>query len=124
MRKIILFIVMGFVALGYDFGTIPKVLVEDIPKGKITMVQFGKTECIWCEHMAPYFKEIKAKYPRTSIYYVNTDNDIIGAINMNIRVLPASVFLDKDGKEIGRHEGYLLPNNIMKLLIKYRVLVE
>ncbi len=124
LKKIILFIFMGFIAIAYDFGDVPKVLVEEIPKGKPTMVQFGKTECIWCEHMAPYFKEIKAKYPKTPIYYVNTDRDILGAINMNISVLPASVFLDKDGKEIGRHEGYLLPDQIMELLRKYGVLVK
>ncbi len=124
LKKIILFIFMGFVAVAYDFGNILKVKVVDIPKGKITMVQFGKTECIWCEHMAPYLKEINAKYPKTPIYYVNTDKDILGAINMNISVLPASIFLDKDGKEIGRHEGYLLPDQIMELLRKYRVLVE
>ncbi len=124
LKKMILFIFMGFVAIAYDFGAVPKVVVEQIPNGKPTMVQFGKTECIWCEHMAPYFKEIKAKYPKTSIYYVNTDNDILGAINMNIRVLPASIFLDKEGKEIGRVEGYLLPDQIMELLKKYGVLVE
>ena len=124
MRKFLLLLVMTFSVLAYDFGNIPKVKVLDIPKGKITMVQFGKTECIWCEHMAPYLKEINAKYPKTPIYYVNTDKDVLGAINMNISVLPASVFLDEEGKEIGRVEGYLLSEQIMELLTKYGVLVE
>ena len=124
MKKIVLFLIMTLAVMAYDFGNIPKVKVVDIPKGKITMVQFGKTECIWCEHMAPYLKEINAKYPKTPIYYVNTDKDLLGAINMNISVLPASVFLDEEGKEIGRVEGYLLSEQIMELLRKYGVLVE
>lgn len=124
IKSVILLSILSIASIAYDFGDVPKVLVEEIPKGKRTMVQFGKTECIWCEHMAPYFKEIKEKYPKTPIYYVNTDRDILGGINMNIRVLPASIFLDENGKEIGRHEGYILPDQIMELLIKYGVLVE
>ena len=110
--------------MAYDFGDIPKVNVVDIPKGKRLMVQFGKTECIWCEHMAPYLKEIKANYPKVPIYYINTDKDVLGGINANVQVLPTSIFWDENGKEIGRFEGYLLPEQIMELLEKYGVLLK
>ena len=124
LKKILLLSLVSLSLFAYDFGAVPKVKVVDIPKGQRLMIQFGKTECIWCEHMAPYLKEIKEKYPKTPIYYVNTDKDILGGINCNIEVLPASVFWDENGKEIGRHEGYLLPEQIMELLRKYGVLVE
>ncbi|SFV69146.1 Thioredoxin [hydrothermal vent metagenome] len=123
-KKILLIALLTLSSLAYDFGDVPKVNVVDIPKGKRLMIQFGKTECIWCEHMAPYFKEIKAKYPKTPIYYINTDKDVLGAINSNVEVLPTSIFWDENGKEIGRYEGYLLPNQIMELLEKYDVLVK
>ena len=123
-KKIILLLLLSMSALAYDFGDIPKVNVVDIPKGKPLMVQFGKTKCIWCEHMAPYLKEIKEKYPKTPIYYINTDKDILGGINSNVQVLPTSVFWNEEGKEIGRQEGYLLPEQIMELLEKYGVLVK
>ena len=110
--------------MAYDFGDVPKVNVEDIPIGKATMIQFGKTECIWCEHMAPYLKEIKAEFPKTPIYYVNTDLDIAGMIKYNVIVLPLSVFLDEQGNVIGRVEGYLMPDRIMELLEAYGVLVK
>ncbi len=122
-KKILLLNILTISIFGYDFGAVPKVKVADIPKGKRLLVQFGKTECVWCEYMAKYFKEIKAKYPKTPIYYVNSDKDIVGAINSHVEVLPASIFWDENGNEIGRHEGYLLPNQIMDLLKKYRVLV-
>ena len=124
LKKLFLLLSLTLLSVAYDFGDIPKVKVADVPTGKPTMVQFGKTECIWCEHMAPYLKEIKAKYPKTSIYYVNTDKDILGTINKNIEVLPTAIFLDKDGKEIGRHVGYMLPDKIMELLEEYGVLVK
>jgi len=122
LKKILLILMLTILSMGYDFGAVPKVNVVDIPKGKPLMIEFGKTKCIWCEHMASYFKEIKEKYPDIAIYYVNTDKDVLGAINSNIEVLPTSVFWDANGTEIGRHEGYLLPDQIMELLTKYGVL--
>ena len=121
-RKLLLILALTLSSFAYDFGDVPKVNVVDIPKGERLMIQFGKTECIWCEHMAPYFKEIKANHPDVPIYYINTDKDILGGINSNVEVLPTSIFWDKEGKEIGRHEGYLLPEEIMELLKKYEVL--
>ena len=123
-KKLLLLSLVSLSLFAYDFGAVPKVKVVDIPKGQKLMVQFGKTECIWCEQMAPYFKEIKEKYPKTPIYYVNLDNDILGGINSNVVVLPTSIFWDENGTEIGRHVGYLLPDQIMELLRKYGVLVE
>ncbi len=124
IKKIVLMILLTIASIAYDFGAVPKVNVIDIPKGQRLMVQFGKTECIWCEHMAPYFKDIKEQYPKTPIYYINTDKDIVGGINSNVLVLPTSIFWDEEGKEIGRYEGYLLPDQIMELLEKYGVLVK
>jgi len=124
IKKILLMALLTLGSMAYDFGDIPKVKVVDIPKGKRLMIQFGKTKCIWCEHMAPSLKEIKATHPNVPIYYINTDKDVLGAINSNVEVLPTSVFWDEEGKEIGRYEGYLLPEQIMELLVKYGVLSE
>jgi thiol-disulfide isomerase/thioredoxin len=123
-KKLFLILLLSVASFAYDFGAVPKVSVADIPLGKPTMIQFGKTECVWCEHMAPYFKDIKAEYPKTPIYYVNTDLDVVGMIKYNVIVLPLSVFLDADGKEVGRVEGYLMPDKIMALLETYEVLVK
>jgi len=123
-KKLLLLSLVSLSLFAYDFGAVPKVKVVDIPKGQRLMIQFGKTECIWCEQMAPYFKEIKEKYPKTPIYYVNLDKDVLGGINSNVVVLPTSIFWDENGTEIGRHVGYLLPDQIIELLRKYGVLVE
>ncbi|RUM73286.1 MAG: hypothetical protein DSZ11_06260 [Sulfurovum sp.] len=123
-KKLFLILSLTLSSMAYDFGDVPKVKAEEIPIGKATMIQFGKTECIWCEHMAPYLKEIKAEFPKTPIYYVNTDLDIAGMIKYNVIVLPLSVFLDEQGNVIGRVEGYLMPDRIMELLEAYGVLVK
>jgi thioredoxin-related protein len=123
-KKLFLMLSLTIFSMAYDFGAVPKVSVADIPKGKPLMIQFGKTECIWCEHMAPYLKQIKEDYPKTSIYYVNTDKDIAGTLKHHVIVLPTALFLDKDGNVIGRVEGYLMPDRIMELLEQYGVLVR
>ena len=122
-KKLLLMTLLTISTIAYDFGNVPTVKVVDIPKGKSTMIVFGKTECIWCEHMAPYLKEIKEKYPKTPIYYINTDKDVLGGINSNVEVLPTTIFWDEEGKEVGRELGYLLPEKIMELLETYGILV-
>jgi thioredoxin-related protein len=122
LKKILLILTLTIGSFAYDFGEIPKVNLVDIPKGKRLMIQFGKTKCIWCEHMAPYLKEIKEEHPDVPIYYINTDKDMLGGINAEVEVLPTSIFWDEEGKEIGRYEGYLLPEQIMELLKQYGVL--
>jgi thioredoxin-related protein len=122
LRKLLLILVLTIGTFAYDFGAVPKVNLVDIPKGQRLMIQFGKTKCIWCEHMAPYLKEIKEKYPEVPIYYINTDKDMLGGINAEVEVLPTSIFWDEEGNEIGRYEGYLLPEQIMELLKKYKVI--
>ena len=124
LKKIVLLCLLTLLVFAYDFGNVPTVKVVDIPKGKPTMIVFGKTKCIWCEHMAPYLKEIKEKYPKTPIYYINTDKDVLGGINSNVEVLPTTIFWDEEGKEVGRELGYLLPEKIMELLEQYNVLVK
>jgi len=123
-KKLFLSLSLTIASMAYDFGAVPKVNIADIPIGKATMIQFGKTECIWCEHMAPYLKDIKEEYPKTPIYYINTDLDIAGTIKHNVIVLPTAIFLDENGKVIGRVEGYLMPDRIMELLEIYGVLVR
>jgi len=124
LKKLLLTLLFSLSLLAYDFGAVPKVSVIDIPKDRPLMILFGKTECIWCEHMAPYLKEIKEKHPEVEIYYVNTDKDILGAINNNIEALPTSIFWNEKGKESGRIVGYLTPEKIIKALKDYGVLKE
>ena len=125
MKKIIISILLIVsTLLAYDFGNVPEIKLSQIPKGKPLMVMVGKTKCIWCESMAPQIKEIKEQYPKTVIYYVNSDKDPLGAINQNISELPVQLFYDKNGKEVARHIGYINKKGLLEYLRNYSVLVE
>jgi len=125
MKKItILLMAITLMLSAYDFGKVPQVRVSEIVMDKPLMILVGKTECIWCESMAPQLKEIKEEYPKTNIYYVNTDKDPMWAIENKIVELPVELFFDKDGKEIGRNVGYIGRDDILSLLEESAVLVK
>ena len=123
MKKIFLALLLATLTLfAYDFGTIPEKKFNEMKIDKPLMVMVGKTHCIWCESMAPALKEITEEYPETNIYYVNTDHDVLGAINNNIVELPVQIFYDAEGKEVFRNLGYINKEKILEYLEEYNVL--
>jgi len=124
MKKIFLTLILIFtLLLAYDFGDVPEINFSQIDKTKPCMVMVGKTHCIWCESMAPQIKEIKEEYPKTIIYYINTDKDPEGAMRHHILELPVQIFY-KDGQEIARHTGYMGKKDILAYLEKYGILAK
>ncbi len=59
--------------------------------------------------MQPVMKEIEAKYGgqvKVIFYDVWTKEQRPYAQQYNIKLIPTQVFLDEDGKEFHRHEGF------------------
>ena len=125
MKKLILIFMLAIASLyAYDFGDVPETTISKLKKGKPFMLMVGKTQCIWCESMAPQIKEIKEEYPKTMIYYMNVDKHPLDAINNDISELPVQIFYDKNLKEVARHVGYMGKKDILEYLRAYGVLVE
>ncbi len=85
----------------------------------ITFVELGSVNCIPCKMMQPVMKEIEEDYGRdvkVVFYDVWTATGQPYGAKYGIRVIPTQVFLDKDGKEFFRHEGYFPKEEIVKLL--------
>jgi len=104
-RSIILFII--FLAIS----------INAFAKEKITFLEIGSKSCIPCKKMQPILKSIEKKYSdqiKVIFHDTNKDRDILK--KYNVRLIPTQIFLDKDGKEIHRHEGYYPEKEIDKLL--------
>ncbi|MBX2989836.1 MAG: thioredoxin family protein [Bacteroidetes bacterium] len=87
----------------------------------VTFVELGSVKCIPCRQMQPVMKAIEEKYGeqiRVVFYDVLKDDQVQYADKYRIRVIPTQVFLDKDGKEFFRHEGFYPEAEIDKLLQK------
>lgn len=85
----------------------------------VTFIELGSVNCIPCRQMQPIMKEIEEKYPekvKVVFYDVWTKEGQPYATQYGIRVIPTQVFLDADGKEFFRHEGFFPLAEIEKLL--------
>ena len=88
---------------------------------QVTFVELGSVKCVPCRQMQPVMKAIEKKYgSQVSVlfYDVWKSEQSAYAEKYGIRLIPTQVFLDKDGKEFYRHEGFFPEAEIDKLLRK------
>jgi thioredoxin 1 len=85
----------------------------------VTFVEIGSVRCIPCKKMQPIMREIEQEYAgkvKVVFYDVWTPEGKPYGEKFGIRVIPTQVFLDKDGKEYFRHEGYFPKEELVKVL--------
>ncbi len=121
MKKIIyLFAVTVIISFSFNFVLSARDTVKTKNvKPKITFIELGSVNCIPCKKMQPVMKAIEAKYGgqiKVIFYDVWTQEQKPYAEKYNIRLIPTQVFLDMDGKEFFRHEGFYPEKEIDKLL--------
>jgi len=88
-------------------------------KTKVTFVELGSVNCIPCKQMQPVMKSIEEKYGdqvKVIFYDVWKDDQKKYAQKYGIKLIPTQVFLDENGKEFFRHEGFYPEAEIDKLL--------
>lgn len=88
-------------------------------KAKITFVELGSVNCIPCKKMQPVMKSIEKKYGsqvKVVFHDVWKKDQKEYAEKYGIKLIPTQVFLDENGKEIMRHEGFYAENEIDKFL--------
>jgi len=88
-------------------------------KTKVTFVELGSVNCIPCKQMQPVMKSIEEKYGvqvKVIFYDVWKDDQKKYAQQYGIKLIPTQVFLDENGKEFFRHEGFYPKAEIDKLL--------
>ncbi len=86
---------------------------------KVTFVEIGSVNCIPCKAMQPIMKAVEEEYKgqvKVVFHDVWTSKGKADAAKYNIRVIPTQVFLDKDGKEYFRHEGYYPKIDVVRVL--------
>ena len=91
---------------------------------KVTFVELGSVNCIPCRMMQPIMKEIEEEYKeqvKVVFHDVWTQEGNPYAAKYKIRVIPTQVFLDKDGKEYFRHEGFFPKDQLVEILKKQGV---
>ncbi len=85
----------------------------------VTFVELGSVRCIPCKLMQPIMKDIEKDYAgqvKVVFHDVWTPEGEPFAASFKIRVIPTQVFLDKDGEEYFRHEGFFPKEELVKVL--------
>ena len=85
----------------------------------VTFVELGSVRCIPCKLMQPIMKDIEKDYAgqvKVVFHDVWTPEGEPFAASFKIRVIPTQVFLDKEGEEYFRHEGFFPKEELIKIL--------
>lgn len=87
----------------------------------VTFVELGSVKCLPCRQMQPVMAAIGKKYgDQVAVVFHDVwkpeEHDY--AERYGIRVIPTQVFLDANGKEFFRHEGFYPEAEIDRLLQK------
>lgn len=88
-------------------------------KPKVTFIELGSVNCVPCKMMQPVMKAIEEKYGeqvKVVFYDVWTKEQKQYAQLYKIKLIPTQVFLDENGKEFHRHEGFYPEAEIDKIL--------
>ncbi|MDO9630381.1 MAG: thioredoxin family protein [Humidesulfovibrio sp.] len=86
------------------------------------LVDLGSTTCIPCKKMAPILEELKTELAgKIRVEFIDINVNTAAADEFKINVIPTQVFLDRDGKEVFRHEGFFPKADILAQLGKMGV---
>lgn len=88
-------------------------------KPKVTFIELGSVNCVPCKMMQPVMEAIEKKYGeqlKIIFYDVWTQEQKKYAQEYKIKLIPTQVFLNENGKEFHRHEGFYPEAEIDKLL--------
>lgn len=116
--KSILFILLLYV-ISVSAQTAKSPKKEEVKKTKVTFVELGSVNCIPCKQMQPVMKAVEEKFGnqvKVVFYDVWKADQKKYAEQYKIKLIPTQVFLDENGKEFFRHEGFYPEAEIVKLL--------
>lgn len=86
---------------------------------KITFIEIGSVRCIPCQKMQPILKSIEEKYSdevEVIFYDVWTEEGKPYGDLYKVKLIPTQIFLDRNGKEYFRHEGFFPEDELVKIL--------
>lgn len=110
--------------LGLSICFLAAEAITEPPEPRITFIELGSNNCIPCKQMKPVMKEIEEEFGdqvRVIFYDVWTIQDRKYADEYEIRLIPTQVFLDEEGREFHRHEGFYPTKDIIKLFAQQGV---
>lgn len=98
----------------------PDVIVptsESAPQGQSLprLVDLGADTCTPCRRMLPILDDFKDNYAEHfGTEFIDVWKDPAAGKKYGINVIPTQIFFDADGKELFRHEGFFVKEEMLK----------
>ncbi len=122
-KKLLIFSVLFITSLSFacakDTERKTNEKVKEQSNYLVTFVELGSVKCIPCKKMQPIMEAIEKEYKgqvNVVFHDVWTSKGKPFAKKFKIRLIPTQVFLDKEGKEYFRHEGFFPKEDLVKIL--------
>lgn len=78
------------------------------------LLDLGATSCIPCKAMVPVLEGLKTDYAgRLEVEFIDVWQHREVAETWGISSIPTQVFIAADGKELGRHQGFMSRDDIL-----------
>lgn len=82
--------------------------------GVPTLLELGADKCVPCKAMVPVLDALRKEYPgRLNVQFIDVWKNPEAGEKHKIRMIPVQLFLDADGKELFRHEGFYAKEDIL-----------
>lgn len=79
------------------------------------LIDVGSVSCATCKMMNVVLEDLAREYDnRLRVWFIDAKEDPDAAEKYSIRMIPTQLFLDTDGKELFRHEGFISKEDILK----------
>ena len=87
--------------------------------GKPMVVDFGSNSCIPCRQLRPVLQKVRKDHEgKLEVLIIEIQKNQQLAAEYQIQVMPTVVFIDKAGKEVFRHQGFMSEERIKEQLAK------
>ena len=75
---------------------------------KVTFIELGYVNCVPCRNMVPVMESLAERYGKEQldVRFIDVVKDKEAAKPYKIKMMPTQVFLDENGIEFHRHEGF------------------
>jgi len=86
------------------------------PQGLPRLIEIGSKTCIPCKKMAPILAELSREYAgklQVDFIDVAIKENLPVAEQYKVQLIPTQLFLDGNGKELWRHEGFIAKDDIL-----------
>lgn len=83
-----------------------------------TFLEFGSTMCAACKDMEAVMDSVRTEYPHTvQVRFMNISHSYVQewAQYFNIEFIPVQVVLDRQGKVVFQHEGYISMSDLQTI---------